>query len=86
MISKPKDYLKNLLKDQCIFLTNCCFNKKSLGNLFYLASIKDQIEASLNSDGFIDLDSVLPSGLDVQDIENLLNNYLKLSIPYFHDE
>lgn len=42
LINKPKDFLKNLYKDKCLFLNSCCFNKDSL------FKIKEQIESILD--------------------------------------
>ena len=48
MIPKPKDFLKSLFKDSCIFLDNCCFNKDSLGG------VREQV-MRLNEFGWVDL-------------------------------
>lgn len=72
MIPKPKDYLKSLFKDSCIFLENVCFNKDSLG------AVKEHVESLLEF-GWVDLQTILPSVLKDEEIETIIAKYLKLS-------
>lgn len=71
MITKPKDYLKNLFKDNCIFLDSCCFNKDSL------LKIKEQILSLLNF-GWADLTTSLPTILTPGDIDAIVFKHLAL--------
>ena len=71
MITKPKDYLKNLFKDNCIFLDSCCFNKDSL------LKIKEQILSLLNF-GWADLSTSLPTILTPGDIDAIVFKHLAL--------
>lgn len=71
MITKPKDYLKNLFKDNCIFLDSCCFNKDSL------LKIKEQILSLLNF-GWADLSTSLPTILTPGDIDAIVFKHLSL--------
>ena len=72
MIPKPKDYLKSLFKDSCIFLENVCFNKDSLG------AVKEHVESLLEF-GWVDLQTILPSVLKDDEIETIIGKYLKLT-------
>jgi len=72
MISKPKDYLKSLFKESCIFLDNVCFNKDSLGG------VNEQV-VSLLEFGWVDLQTILPSVLKDDEIETIISKYLKLN-------
>lgn len=74
MIPRPKDFLKALFKDSCIFLDNCCFNKDSLG------AVKEQVLSFLDF-GWVDLQaqSILPSILKDEEIEAIISKHLELN-------
>ena len=72
MIPKPKDFLKSLFKESCIFLDNCCFNKDSLGG------VREQIETVLDY-GWVDLQNILPTVLKDEEIETITTKYLGLN-------
>jgi len=71
-VSKPKEVLKQLFGENCIFLENCCFNKEALEN------IKEQILEVLNTEGSIDVSNLLPSILDESEIETLITKHMDL--------
>lgn len=74
LIPKPKDFLKSLFKDSCIFLDNVCFNKDCLGG------VKEQV-LSLLDFGWVDLQaqSILPSILKDEEIETIISKYLEIN-------
>lgn len=72
MITKPKDFLKNMFKDSCIFLDNVCFNKDCL------SGVKEQV-VSLLDFGWVDLQNILPSVLKDEEIETITTKYMGLN-------
>ena len=73
LIQKPKDFLKHLFKENCIFLETCCYNKESLKNL------QEHIDTLIKIEGFIDLQHNFPTLLNLDDIEILVNKYMGLT-------
>lgn len=72
-ISKPEDFLKSLFKsNEGIFLETCFYSQEALENL------KQHIVELLQSDGYVELETVVPSAFNESDIENILNKYMEL--------
>lgn len=71
-VQKPKEMLKDLFKNDCIFLENCCYSKESLEHT------KEQIVETLNTEGAIDVANLFPSVLDEEEIEALITEHLGL--------
>eukprot|EP01016_Furgasonia_blochmanni_P004022 TRINITY_DN11566_c0_g1_i2.p1 TRINITY_DN11566_c0_g1~~TRINITY_DN11566_c0_g1_i2.p1 ORF type:complete len:731 (+),score=270.76 TRINITY_DN11566_c0_g1_i2:89-2194(+) len=71
-ITRPKEFLKNMFKDSCIFLENLCYNKDSLINL------NEQVTTILNLEGYVNLNDMLPSVLSEEDVETLVNKHMQL--------
>ncbi|CAD8168946.1 unnamed protein product [Paramecium pentaurelia] len=66
-IQKPKEYLKQMFKDNVIFLDTCGFSRDAL------LSKQDQIQELLINEGHTNLQEILPVILSDQDIETLFS-------------
>ncbi|CAD8177006.1 unnamed protein product [Paramecium octaurelia] len=66
-IQKPKEYLKQMFKENVIFLDTCGFSRDAL------ISKQDQIQELLLNEGHTNLQEILPVILSDQDIETLFS-------------
>jgi len=72
-IAKPIDFLKNLFKGkEGIFLETCFYSQEALDNL------QQHIVELLQSDGYVELETVVPSAFNESDMESILNKYMEL--------
>lgn len=76
-VSNPKPFLKDLFSnEEAIFLQSCIYSAKKL------ATLKINIQALLQSDGFVELREHLPSVFSSYDIEILTIKHLDLKDYY----
>lgn len=79
-INNIEKFLKSEIKEELLFLDTCAYSKSGL------ADLKENIESTLDQEGYSDVYDFLPVAFEEEDIQKILYDELKMDDIIFSDD